>query len=91
MPRLTLRNAGSNQHGRPFVTLHDRLLVAVLLFVVGADVCCATKKTPMFPTCPTPTTEMVDELEDGALDDAPAIEEFLGRVENMCDALESYD
>jgi len=69
----------------------DRLLVALLLLVAGFLGCCTTPPKPMFPTCPTPTTEMVVELNDGSLDDAPAIEEFLGRVENLCAALEAYD
>ena len=69
----------------------DRLLVAALLLIVGSSGCCTTPPTPMFPTCPTPTTEMVVELGSGALDDAPSVEEYLGRVENLCDALEEYD
>lgn len=69
----------------------DRLLAVALLLIVGSSGCCTTPQTPMFPTCPTPTTEMVAELESGALDDAPSVEEYLGRVENLCDALKEYD
>jgi len=39
------------------------------------------------PECPEVTLEMVDELWLGRLDDAPAIEDYLGRVEGYCEAV----
>lgn len=41
----------------------------------------------MIPDCPGVTMEMVDELWLGGLDDSPAIEQYLGRVEGYCDAV----
>lgn len=69
----------------------DRLLVAVVLLIVGSSGCCTTPPEPMFPTCPIPSVPMIVEIGDGALNDAPATEEYLGRIENLCDALKEYD
>ena len=91
MPNWIMHVADFVLRGWRLMPWQDRLLAGMLLLVAGSHVCCASPPTPMFPTCPTPTTEMVVELNSGALDDAPAVEEFLGRVENLCDALEAYD
>jgi hypothetical protein len=69
--------------------LSDDLLCLILaLSLVAGCAACQTLRAPTFPTCPTPTMEMVNEATVGALDDAPATLYYLGQIENWCDAVE---
>jgi hypothetical protein len=64
------------------------LLVAVLFVIAGCAACQNMKSIPsVIPPCPTPTHAMVNEAASGSLDDSPAIEEYLGRIELYCDAI----
>jgi hypothetical protein len=67
----------------------NRLPLGLLLLLVGA-LGCPTVEGPGLmgaPECPEVTLEMVDELWLGRLDDAPAIEDYLGRIEGYCEAV----
>lgn len=91
MPNWLMHIDDFVRRGLHLMPWQDRLLGGMLLLVAGSHVCCASPPEPMFPTCPTPSVEMIIELSDGSLDDAPATHEYLGRIENLCDALVEYD
>ena len=65
------------------------LLVELLSIVAGCAACQSMRTVPsVIPPCPTPTRTMAIEAMSGSLEDSPAIEDYLGRIENYCDAIE---
>lgn len=69
------------------------LCLVVALFVIGGCAACETLMTvpAVVPPCPTPTLAMIEEAASGAIDDAPAISEFLGKIENYCFGIEALN
>ena len=64
------------------------LLAALLSIVAGGAACQSMRTVPsVIPPCPTTTWEMAIEAMSGSLEDSPAIEDYLGRIENYCDAI----
>lgn len=73
--------------GGPWGSLRLLVLLSCLVGGVGCPHRPIGLPTGMIPDCPGVTMEMVDELWLGGLDDSPAIEQYLGRVEGYCDAV----
>lgn len=57
------------------------------LFLVGGLGCATSEGMVTIPECPSVTMEMIEELWRGGLNDSPAIEDYLGRVERYCEAV----
>ena len=68
-------------------TSPDLCLVLAILLIAGCAACHTLSVPEAIPPCPPPSHAMVVEARAGALDDAPAVVDYLGRIENFCDGL----
>lgn len=57
------------------------------LFLAGGLGCATSEGVMMAPECPQINMEMIEEMWRGGLDQSPAIEDYLGRVEAYCEAV----
>ena len=68
----------------------DALCLGVLIFVLLGCAACETIQGPgRIPECPAPTLSMIDEAHH--LERAPAIADYLGRIELYCAGIEAMN
>jgi len=72
-------------------TSPDLCLVLAILLIGGCAACHTMSVPETIPPCPAPTMEMIEEASSGALWDAPAVVDYLGRIENYCDGIAALD